>query len=100
MLNRIKDIDTDRLPLVEAVELSAIGKVISNEFTERKVKAPTWLEPKLEALGREIEIQRRAQLDLRLRRIETAIHNLKPAEEQRQELEKEAEELKKDLAAV
>jgi hypothetical protein len=95
MVDRLRNFDVDRLSLEELVELSAIGRFLTDEFEKTGVEVPEWLSINLKSLRREIKTKIADQVEKTLRDKRTRLASLMPTEERRKKLAEEIAELEK-----
>lgn len=99
MLEKLKNLDVERIDLDEAVELSAIGRVVKDEYEKNGAEAPTWIDDRLREVRREIRARQADMIDKRLREAKARRASLKTTEEKRADLDREIAELEKIAGA-
>jgi DNA repair exonuclease SbcCD ATPase subunit len=100
LLDELKNLDTDRMSLEDAVELSAYGRMVEAEFITLGVGAPEWLPIRLKELRREIRTRRQDLLDKRLREAKNRLQALKPTEERRAETQAAIDRMEAEAAQL
>jgi len=100
MIQQLKNFDVDRMDIEQLVELSAVGRVIVDEFDKTGAETPEWLTTNLKSLRREIRARQADALEALLREKQSRLESLKPAEQRRADLAGEIETLKQKLAGV
>jgi len=97
MLNELRNLNTDRMDLDQAIALSAYGRQLESEFASLESPTPEWLTSNLKQLRREIADRMRDELTRRLTEAKSRREALTPAEEKRAALDKEIEALSAKL---
>ncbi len=92
-LERLKNLDFERLDVDEMVAMSAFARQIATEYDTLLLNRPEWLDVKTVELKREIQTRLADLRDKRMREIRAKIATLKTAEEKRADLAKELAEL-------
>jgi hypothetical protein len=100
MLERIRNFQADRMDLDELTELSAVGRILVDEFERLSLEVPDWVTANLKSLRREIKTRVADQLEKSLRDKKTRLEALKPAEQKRTDLQAEIDKLEKQLQSV
>lgn len=100
MLERLKNLNIDRIDLDEAVALVAIGKMAQTTYAGFEVPAPRWLGESLETLSDEIRRRRREMLVARQRELAAQVSTLKSREERRADAEAELARINAQLAGT
>jgi len=98
MLEKLKNLNIDRMDLDEAIALATLGRATANGYDYYKVPAPKWLENGLRMLDEEINRRRKELLQSRLREVEAEQTALRTREERRADLTAEHARLQAELA--
>lgn len=77
----------------------AFGKSLQAAYAEFGLESPECLSDRVNALGREIKIKQRDELERELKKAELALEGLKSAEEKRSDLRAKAERLRAKLGS-
>lgn len=93
LLDRLKQLDVDKLSLDDAVELAVDAKALRAEYERRTLPVPEVLDDSLRSLDRDIEARRRDALELRLKEVRRQRAATMSAEEKRQKLAAEEADL-------
>lgn len=93
MIERLKNLDIERLDVDEMIAMSAFAKQLSAEYEALALDKPDWLGVKSTELKREINARLGDLRDKRIREIKARLNTLKSAEEKRADLQKELERL-------
>ena len=87
MLERLKNVDVEVPSLEELIELSAIARLLGQEFPIAGAEVPEWLIQKSKALRREIGVRMADAVEKELKDLKAAREHLRPAEERRTALD-------------
>lgn len=91
---------TGQSGLDQLVAIHAMAKLLRAEYDTLAMPVPEWLDDRLRAVGREIEVKKREALELRLRQIAARKTQLRTRDEERVDLEKEEDRLRELLAGA
>ena len=100
MLERLRNLNIDRIDIDDAVELSTFGKLAAATYESYSVPTPGWLKDSLTALDGEIRSRRRDMLLARQKEVANRLGSLKTREEKRAELEAEQARLNDALGVT
>lgn len=98
MIATLKQLNTDRSSLDELVALSVGAKQLRSEYEANMLPVPAWLSGALKAISTEISMKRRDSLEKRRAEILAQQAGLESAQEKRERLARELEELESALA--
>jgi hypothetical protein len=98
IIERLKNLDADKVDLDELITLSALAKVLRAEYEYYGAEAPAWLDQRLRALGRAIRLRQEDYVEKRLAEAKARLAALKPESEKREDLQKEIQALESRLA--
>lgn len=93
LLERICSLNENTIDLDDAIEMSAMGKVLVDTYTSFKMVAPSQLTDALASLNRLIEQKRNDLLRAKMRDLQGKRAALRTTEEKRAELDRELEAL-------
>lgn len=99
MLDKIKNLNIERLDIEEGMALAAFGRIVENEYALLSNEAPDWLTDNLKVLRKEIRQRLQDTLESRLVEITSRLDSLSTVEEKREKLKAEAARLKEKLGA-
>lgn len=97
MLEKLRNLEVDRLNIEEAVVLAAFGRNFKAEFAFQNCDVPEWLDARLRELSREISVRTQDALEAKLKKAKALRETLKPAEERRAELDTQIADLEAKL---
>jgi len=97
LIDEIRKFETEGLALEDLVTLSAVGRVIQEEFKTLNVEQPEWLDAKMREIRKEISLSQADRLQKMLREKKSRLEALLPAEEKRQALKDEIAKLEEQL---
>lgn len=97
MLHEFKQYAPSEDSVENMMTYHAFGVGLSKSYTDFGLEPPDWLVEKLAALGREIKVKQRDELERELKKAELALDSLKTAEEKRGDLRAKIERLKAKL---
>lgn len=100
MLAQLKKLDVDGTALDEMLALRAFAKSLRVEFETSGAEVPEWLDDKIRALNREVQVRLADSLEKRLKDIAAQKTGLETAAEKRARLALEEEKIKAQLASV
>jgi gas vesicle protein len=100
MLNEFKSFNVERANDEELVALAAFGRVLRAEYESSNIEVPTWVTDNLRTLRREIASRNADNLEKTLREKKARLEALKPAEQRREELQKEIDALQEKVNAL
>lgn len=86
MLERLKNLDVERLDVDDLVALSAFGRQLTEEYKTLQIAAPEWLETRTAELKREIGTRTADIRAKRIREIKSRLAALKTTEEKKTDL--------------
>jgi len=93
MLERLKNLDLERLDVDEMVAMLAFAKSLAAEYQAQQAPAPEWVDTRAKELKREINTRLADMKEKRKKEIKAKLQSLKSAQERREELTKELEQL-------
>lgn len=99
MMDKIKNLNIERLDIEEGMALAAFGRIVENEYALLSNEAPDWLTDNLKVLRKEIRQRLQDTLESRLVEITSRLDSLSTVEEKREKLKAEAARLKEKLGA-
>jgi hypothetical protein len=94
LIDDIRRFETEGKAIEDLVALSAVGRVVQDEFAKLSVEEPEFLGPKLREIRREIQVRDADRIEKLIREKESRLEALKPAEQKRQELQADIDRLK------
>jgi DNA repair ATPase RecN len=100
MLQQFKEFNTDRASLDELVALAAFGKLLRAEYEVHNLEEPEFVDVNLKSLKREIYTRNASKLEARRKEIDARLDSLKTPSQRKAELQKEKNEIDKQLAAI
>lgn len=86
MLNRIRNIEADRMDLDEFVELLMFGKLALQTYSDNILEPPQWLVEGVGTLEKTVKERRRDNLEKAMKEKKARLETLKSAEEKRADL--------------
>lgn len=89
MLEKLKNLNVDRLDIEEAVALATWGRATQNGYTHYQVPAPKWLGDAIDTLDVEINRRRREMLLARKAELEANLTQLRTREERKADAQSE-----------
>lgn len=93
MLDQLRQINTDRLDIDEAVALLSFGRGVRATYVEHDMTPPDWLTENVSVLEREVKARRRDNLERALKAAQARKDSLRTAEEKRATVDAEIERL-------
>lgn len=99
MLEKLKNLNLDRIDLDEAVSLLALGRMTQSGYKQFDVPSPHWLNDVLDLLEAEVLRRRREMLAARKKEIAAQLTSLESPAERRKKLEAEAARIDSQLGA-
>ena len=100
MLDRLRNLDVERLDVDEMVALSLFARDLAEEYKTLGLDAPEWLDVRSTEVRREISTRRADLRDKRIRELRASLSALKTKEERKVELHAELERLEAAAKAV
>lgn len=97
LLDQLRRVEVEGLTLDQAVELAAIGRLVSTEFTLNALPIPDWLKDVNATLSGNIASRQRDARLKRLREIQAERVSLLSRDEKRAALANEEEQLQRQL---
>jgi hypothetical protein len=86
MLERLKNLDLERMDVDEMVAMSAFAKSLASEYSALALDQPEWLDTKSTELKREIGTRLADLRDKRIRELKARLNTLKSTEEKKSDL--------------
>ncbi len=93
MLERLKNLDVERMDADDLIALSAFAKILEAEYAAHSLEVPEWLKDRQAELKREILTRTADMRAKRIREINARLDTLKTADEKRADLKAELERL-------
>jgi hypothetical protein len=100
LFDRLKNFDAETLSLNEMVELSAVARILADEYDKTGADAPDWLPISTKTLRRSIRAKTQDALEQTLSKKKSLLEASLPAEDRRKKLAEEIAELEKKMAGV
>jgi len=97
-MNRIKSLQPDRLDMDDAIALSATAALLKQEYTNRDVVVPVWLEEAIRVIVRWIADHSRDAKMAQLSRLRSRREMLLSRNEQKRQVDDEITRLEQELA--
>lgn len=97
MLERLKNFDIDRMDIDEVVYLSALARIMKQEYETVGAECPEWVDSRARSLRREIHARQADLTEKRLREAKSRLEAIKPASEKRKDIEQEIQKLEEML---
>lgn len=99
-MNAIRQFNTEREPLEDLVVMLALGQLIMAEYEKLNIDEPDWLAPKVKAIRRQAQLTVRDQQEKRLAEAKMRLESLKTPQEKKAQLQKEINQLQRQMAEV
>jgi hypothetical protein len=100
LLERLRNLNIDRIDIDDAIELVTFGRVAETTYSGYQVPTPAWLKDSITALDGEIKSRRRDMLLARQKEIAARLSALKTRDEKKAELEAEQAKLNDALGTA
>jgi hypothetical protein len=101
LLQQFKNFNADRINSIEElVELAAYGRALRSEYEQLSLDEPEFLDIQLKAVRREIHARNADKLEANLKELKARRDALKSPMEKRAEINKQIQNLEKELQKV
>lgn len=99
-IEKLKQLDTNRISLEEGLELRACARHLSNEYDLAAIPVPEWLSEVTSVLAKDIAGRTRDAIEKRLAELKAQELGLESAAEKRERIKREREALEAKLGSV
>lgn len=83
LIQLLKQFDADRNDVEDLVSLSAVARLVQNEYSVIGVEEPDWLTVRVKEIRREIKARTQDSVEKELREAQARLESLKTPEEKR-----------------
>lgn len=98
MLDKLKNLNLDRMEIDETVSLLAFGESLRTTYDNLSLDVPSWLNTSVKALYGDIKNRRKEFLEREKKKAELELESLKTVAEKREALKAKLAKLTKALA--
>lgn len=95
MLQKLKNLDMERMDLDEAIELLSVANAMRVTYDAEQVEVPEWVDTSIRELKREIRSRQQDSRERRLKELKARREALATVDEKRAKIDREIADLEK-----